>query len=330
LLIAGLVWSAILGINSLQVSSAADSKNAMRSFMEQRGYLCIPLKHTDLNRFQLKGKLDGAAAVIMVDTGAPKTAVDGQKASHLERFRKQKTSGRGLFGYAPSEAQFVRIDMVQLEGIGISNVIAQVSDLRHHEVHTGSRIPRSEPELGEDLLLGMDLLAALHVVMDCGAAALYVRAALPGPELARSIDQSFCQSGYICIGLTNDGGWLLVDTAVNEKKAVFLLDSGAPVTQMDLNQLQAFQLATWGTIGRMSDINAHHSELSYVIVNSFKIGAYERRKFPVGVIDLHLANAFYEKSNQPPVLGMIGPDLLTRAGALIDCAGRKLYLRPEK
>jgi len=328
--IAGLVWSAILGTNSRQLFAAEDSKNPMRSFMEQRGYLCIPLKHTDLNRFQLRGKLDGAAGVVVVDTGAPKTAVDRQKASNLERLRKQRTSGRGLFGYAPSEVEFVTIDSVQLEGISISNVTAQVSDLRHREVHTGSRIPRPEPELGEDLVLGMDLLAALHGVMDCGAAVLYVRAALPGPELARSIDQSFCQSGYVCIGLTGYGGWLLVDTVVNEKKAVFVLDSGAAVTQMDLNQLQAFQLANRGAIGRVSDINAHHAELSYVMVNSFKIGAYERRKFPVGVIDMHLPNAFFEKSNQPPVLGMIGPDLLTRAGALIDCAGRKLYLRPEK
>ena len=107
LAVASLVWSAILGLNSLQLFGAEDSKKPMRSFMERRGYLFIPLKYTDLNRFRLKGTLDGAGGVITVDTGAPITAIDKQKASKLKRLRKQRTSGRGLFGYAPGEVEFV-------------------------------------------------------------------------------------------------------------------------------------------------------------------------------------------------------------------------------
>lgn len=304
-------------------------QSSMKGFMERRGYQCIALKRTELNRFWVQGKLNGSKAVCMIDTGATYTALDSPKATKLKRVQKTKTSGRGLFGAAPSEIESVNIDSLQLEGVTISNVCARVRNLHaHHVVRTGSRIAQAGPDISEDLLIGMDLLEAMNAIMDCGGpAALYIRAQEPGEQLGRTMHQSFCQSGFAWIALTNLWGCFLVECRINEHPAQLLLDTGAPDTDLDLSQLKAFQLTVHGNLGTSSDVNAHKSELDYSIVDSFAIGAYERRNFPVGVVDLRLPNSSFAGTNQLPMAGALGVDLLGRAGALIDCAGQKLYLK---
>ena len=114
---------------------------------------------------------------------------------------------------------------------------------------------------------------------------------------------------------------------VNEKEADFILDTGAGSTDLDLSQLEKFQIGAREVIGTVRDVGANRAELRYATIRSLKIGAYEQQNFPAAVDELQFLKP---KPGQVPsvILGLLGPDLLGKAQALIDCSRAKLYLKP--
>jgi len=89
----------------------------------------------------------------------------------------------------------------------------------------------------------------------------------------------------------------------------------------------SFQIGAREVLGTVRDIGANRAELRYATIRSLKIGAYEQQNFHAAVDELQFLKP--KPGQVPPViLGLLGPDLLGKAQALIDCSRAKLYLKP--
>jgi predicted aspartyl protease len=312
-----------------QACGAETKPSPMEAFMTQRGYRPIHVERDVANHFLIRGKLNGGRSVFGLDTGAPCTFVDTTKATRLKRLANQD-SVRGLFGFEAKDIPVVAIDCIDLNGTVISNQLMRVLNLHiDRQVRTGSYIPSSGPFRDNDVLLGLDFLTDTHAFLDCcGMPTLYVRGSAPPQQLAETMDASFKQSGFICVPLRASHGKLFVTASVNDKEADFILDTGAGATDLDSHQLENFHMDPREVLGRSSDIGGHRTELRYATIRSLRMGAYEHKNFHVGTDDLGLLKRKTEK-DRPPLLGLLGPDLLGKAQGLIDCSGAKLYLKPS-
>ena len=218
---------------------------------------------------------------------------------------------------------------MDLGGTIISNQLMGVLNLhRDRTVCTGSYIPRTGLFNQKDVLLGLDFLVDTHAFVDCsGVPTIYLRDSPASQQLAESMDASFKQSGFDCVPLRATPGKLFVKVWINDKEADFILDTGAGSTDLDLSQLEKFQIGAREVIGTVRDVGANRAELRYATIRSLKIGAYQQQNFNAAVDELQFLKP---KPGQVPsvILGLLGPDLLGKAQALIDCSRAKLYLKP--
>ena len=61
-----------------------------------------------------------------------------------------------------------------------------------------------------------------------------------------------------------------------------------------------------------------------------RLADWEAREMPVGVVDFGYLNKDRKTNGLPTVQGVLGPEVLHRAEAIVDCAGLKLYVRKGK
>ena len=116
----------------------------------------------------------------------------------------------------------------------------------------------------------------------------------------------------------NVANQFLIRGKLNGARCVFDVDTGAGSTDLDLSQLEKFQIGAREGIGSVRDIGANRAELRYATIRSLKIGAYQQQNFHAAVDELQFLKP---KPGQVPsvILGLLGPDLLGKAQALIDC-----------
>ncbi len=326
LAIVAMLTSCLILSPGTRAPGAETPETTLKGFMIQRGYAPVPMKWDSLNHLLVQGKINGSRAVIQLDTGCPQTILDGAKAAKLKRVNKVDGGG-GAHGSKLGARDVVVIPRMDLAGTVISNQSAQVMDLHmDREVRIGSLIPQNGLLDRKDLLLGLDFLVDTHAFLDCAGATLFLRAEEPAEQLARSMEESFRQSGYISVPL-QVGGHLVVRGSVNGKAANFILDTGTAASDLDINQLDKFRLAPNETILESKDIGGRTSDKSYARLASLKLGDYEQKNVVVGTSDLTGLRS-PSQGDEPPLLGLIGADLLWRARALIDCEGGKLYVKP--
>lgn len=121
------------------------------------------------------------------------------------------------------------------------------------------------------------------------------------------------------INLQDDGFHLLVEVVVFGKKFNAVLDTGASKTVLDKSIVEHYiptnelllsdKLSTGlGT----NTMESHTAVLPYL-----KIGRLRLEAFEVAVLDLSMISTAYERLDLPPVIGVLGGDILQSRGATI-------------
>jgi hypothetical protein len=114
---------------------------------------------------------------------------------------------------------------------------------------------------------------------------------------------------------------------INGVKGVFILDTGASTTFVDLKLKDTFKLTT-----ESSTIKAHGAGRDKIDTllskkNTLSIGGWIKKRFPISLIDLSYVNDAFESIDAPAVDGIIGADILKKGFAVIDYEKRYLYLK---
>lgn len=133
------------------------------------------------------------------------------------------------------------------------------------------------------------------------------------------------------INLHDDGFHLLVEVVIFGRKFNAVLDTGASKTVLDKTIVESYitseellQSEKLSTGLGTSTMESHT-----LILPSLKIGRLILENFETAVLDLSTISAAYETLNLPPVIGVLGGDILYSHGAVISYDKLQLKLLPN-
>jgi len=319
-----------LVIMALDITVSA-AEMTFDQFMQTRGYATVAMKHGNQNRFYADGILNGQYVKCLVDTGAGFMSIDARKGMEMKLVDKVKAPVQTAFGSQERELQKVALGRLQLGPVVYTNLLAVVAQLHaDRQVRTGSFIPSATSYDEFDLVLGMDFLRSANATIECQKPALYVRPEPLSGVPAEDFEASLKVSGFSWVPFVH-GMNPAVEAEVNGKKALFRLDTGITATALDQRLIRKFDLVDYRTGGHLVDAAQKRRELLFTKVRSIKLASFDSGPMPVGVSDFEdLRKSVDElaKAGQPPMIGYLGPEILYRAGALIDCSARRVYVRP--
>jgi hypothetical protein len=184
------------------------------------------------------------------------------------------------------------------------------------------------------VILGMDLLRRSHAIISYRPPCLYVRQSHVSPELRNNLHQSLIASGFVAVDINGiEEDVMFVDGEIAGKAARFRIDTGGFATLLDQEQAHQYKLENRKARGKVVDLGGHQEGLRTALLPRFSFGSYQTTNFPVGLARMPRSkdtNKHLRQQGEPGVVGLLGPDFLLQASALIDCAGGKLYLLPQK
>lgn len=317
----------VLGL-FLSAQSAQRVTSPLSEFMHSQGYDVIPLQYRKPNHLVVAARINSTRVLASIDTGSTETALDQNRARGLKRIGKLTEPIHGLFGQIKGPLERVSIGRLELAGVSFTNQPALIFNMgQEREVHTGSFIAAPTGPEGPELILGLDFLKAHYAFINCRAPCLYLRTEPLPPEKSEELEQTLRASGMTVTNLLEFGAFY-VKTTVGDSPALFLVDTGASFTVIDWNQLEALKLPHRDALGEAHDLASNKRELQFTDVPSFKIGACEMKKLRVGVLSLKETNTERQQLGLKPIQGILGPEVLYQGCALIDCAGKRLFLAP--
>ena len=118
-----------------------------------------------------------------------------------------------------------------------------------------------------------------------------------------------------------------VISKINGVKGVFILDTGASSTFVDIKLEGLFKLKSERSLIKASGAGPNKLTTLLSKCNSIKIGGWKCERFQIALIDLSNVNDAFESVEAPAVDGIIGADVLKTGNAIIDYEKNYLYLK---
>lgn len=114
---------------------------------------------------------------------------------------------------------------------------------------------------------------------------------------------------------------------INGIKGVFLVDTGASTTFIDLKLKEKFKLTSKPSSIKARGAGPDKIDTLLSKNNTLSIGRWVKKRFPIALIDLSHVNDTFKSINCAAVDGIIGADVLQKGFAVIDYEKRYLYLK---
>ncbi len=114
---------------------------------------------------------------------------------------------------------------------------------------------------------------------------------------------------------------------INGVKGVFILDTGASTTFIDIKLKSKFKLATELSTVKACGAGPNKIDTLLSKKNILSMGGWVKNRFPISLIDLRYVNDAFESIDIPAIDGIIGADVLKKGFAVIDYEKRYLFLK---
>lgn len=280
-------------------------------------YEVLPLTRSAQNHLLVRAEINGKPALLGVDTGAPVSAVA------LNR--------RAYFGLAPITGKSAIPSRLSINGA--FNSVAIARNLRLGRLNLVDE-PMVLVDLGGirkskrdeiDGILGADILFPTKALLDCQRQVLVLKM---NPSVPGSVP-GFDYRGFRRIPMhVSDGFNLYVDGSVNGLKAKLMVDTGAFATLLHTRFVRRMKIPLRDTPFSSSGVNLKQRGVQIATISRLSIGSMDLERKDVGVINLEglihggLLNA------SPPVVGLLGSEILRRYHGIIDFGTKSLYLKP--
>ena len=140
---------------------------------------------------------------------------------------------------------------------------------------------------------------------------------------------SFLKSnGYYSVSLTKtETNHYLIVAFVNNIKGLFILDTGASNSCLDLSQSKKFELISEKSKIKASSATDLMEETKISKKNTLQIGKWVNKFSSLVLFDLDHINTALNERKVKKVDGIIGADTLKKSKAIIDYGTNKLYLK---
>lgn len=130
------------------------------------------------------------------------------------------------------------------------------------------------------------------------------------------------------INLNDDGFHLLVEVVVFGQSFHAVLDTGASKTVFDKGTVEKHIMdgALMASDKLSTGLGTNTMESHTIILPILKIGKLKLKNFEAAVLDLSTINQAYSTLNLPPVIGVLGGDILYSHKAIINYKKLRLKL----
>ena len=128
--------------------------------------------------------------------------------------------------------------------------------------------------------------------------------------------------------LEEDSHHIFVRGNFNEKKCLFLIDTGASKSVLGRTFLESHleDLVTEASEEKTSGLGTNDMQSATSKIQSIKIGDWEIREHTVAILDLKHVEIAYQKKDHTPPDAILGSDLLLKGKALINYGKLSLTL----
>jgi len=284
-------------------------------------YEALPLVRSSQNHLLVRAEINGKPAVLLVDTGAPLSAVAIDRATHFGMnpvSAKSKIPSRlninGAFN-AMSIARSLRLGALNL--VDEAMVLIDFSYLRQSSKDGGQ-------ERESDGILGTDILSPLMAVLDYDRMLLVLKI---DPRVSGSVP-GFNFRGHRRVRMRESEGYnLYVDGSVNGTKARLMVDTGAFATLLHSQFVLRMKIPLRQTQFKSVGVNLAQSRVRLANITRFSVGSLDMQSHRVGVINLERLIHGGLLDASPPVAGLLGSEMLARYHAIIDFGTKSLYLK---
>src|SRR5689334_13109919 len=130
------------------------------------------------------------------------------------------------------------------------------------------------------------------------------------------------------LAIQNDGIHLMVNAAINRKKAVLILDTGASQTVFDKARIKRFtgNEKISESDQKSTGVGGNNITSHITLVKSFRLGKLVVKNYETVLLDLSHVNEMYKQLKMPVIDGVLGSDILFNYGAVIDYPKRQMHL----
>jgi len=280
-------------------------------------YEALPLTRSAQNHLLVRAVINGKPALLGVDTGAPVSAI--------------ALSRRAYFGMVPITGKSALPSRLSINGAFNSVAIA-------HNLRLGALNLVDEPMVLVDLgglrrtskrdeidgILGADILFPTKALLDCQRQILVLKI---NPSVPGTVP-GFDLGGFRRIPMhVSDGFNLYVDGSINGKAARLMVDTGAFATLLHTRFVRRMQIPMRETPFSSSGVNLKQRGVQMATISRLSIGSMNLERNDVGVINLEglIHGGLLDAS--PPVVGLLGSEILRLHHAIIDFGTNSLYLK---
>lgn len=280
-------------------------------------YVALPLIRSSQNHLLVRAEINGKSALLGVDSGAPVSAVALNRRAHFGLAPVGSKSG--LPSRLSINGAFNAVGIARNLRLGGLNLVDEPMVL----VDLGG-LKNSSKKDDIDGILGADILFPTKALLDCKRQLLILKI---NPSVPGTIP-GFDFSGFRSIPMhVSDGFNLYVDGSVNGKKAKLMVDTGAFATLLHSRFMQRMKIPLRDTPFSSSGVNLKNRGVQMATISRFSIGSMDLRDKDVGVINLEglIHGGLLDAS--PPVVGLLGSEILRRHHGILDFGTKTLYLK---
>jgi len=129
--------------------------------------------------------------------------------------------------------------------------------------------------------------------------------------------------------IEEDGFHLMIQSAINGKKAWLLIDTGASKTVFDRERIKKFvdEKEFFLNEKLSTGLGTSTMQTHSVTVKKFQLGQLTIKNYNSILLDLSHVNDSYHKLDLPEIDGVLGSDLMVQYQAVIDYKAKELKLK---
>lgn len=280
----------------------------------------LPLERSQQNHLLVRALINDKPARLVVDTGAPVSAIA------LNRRKYFGLTSLPVKSKLPTQLQinggFNSVAIARRFKLGALGLLDEPVVLI--DLSSSTRAAKALNEAPIDGILGADILFPTSALVDCQTQMLILKI---DPRLPGSVP------GYDFRGLrsvplhVSKNYNLYVDGNINGTAAKFMVDTGAFATLMHRRFIRSMKLPLRQTAYSSAGVNLKERGLQLATINRFSIGNVHFRRKEVGVMDLEGLIHAGLLDAKPPVVGLLGSEILRRHHGIIDFGTLTLYLK---
>lgn len=124
----------------------------------------------------------------------------------------------------------------------------------------------------------------------------------------------------------NEGKVLTINIKINNIDAIFLLDTGASSSIIDLRKLYKYTSTKPVKTMNISSIS-NYIDTYQINIKNFKIGYYNIKNIIINVADLINLNNTFSTNNIKIIDGILGNDIIFKIISSIDIENKKIILK---